>query len=65
MEELMRLAPQRGVRVLVARIVEGNPASLALHQALGFQTIGVMRQVGEKFGRPLDVRLMDKRLGSA
>jgi len=62
MEELMRLAPQRGVCVLVARIVEGNPASLALHERLGFRTIGVMRAVGEKFGRLLDVRLMDCHL---
>ena len=65
MQELMRLAPERGVRVLVARIVEGNPASLALHEALGFRTIGVMRRVGEKFGRLLDVRLMDRHLDGA
>jgi len=62
MEELMRQAPQRGVQVLIARIVEGNPASLALHEKLGFRTIGVMQRVGEKFGRLLDVRLMDRHL---
>jgi phosphinothricin acetyltransferase len=62
MKELMRLAPARGVQVLVARVVEGNPASLALHEKLGFRTIGVMRRVGEKFGRLLDVRLMDRHL---
>jgi L-amino acid N-acyltransferase len=62
MQELMRLAPQRGVQVLVARIVEGNPASLALHEKLGFRSIGVMRRVGEKFGRVLDVRLLDRHL---
>ena len=61
--ELIRQAPGRGVHVLLARIVEGNPASLALHEALGYQTIGVMRGVGEKFGRVLDVRLMDRQLG--
>jgi len=60
--ELIRLAPQRGVQVLLARIVEGNPASLALHETQGFKTIGVMRRVGEKFGRVLDVRLMDRQL---
>ena len=62
--ELIRIAPQREVQVLLARIVEGNPASQALHEALGFQTIGVMRRVGEKFGRVLDVRLMDLQLDS-
>jgi L-amino acid N-acyltransferase YncA len=60
--ELIRLAPQRGIQVLLARIVEGNPASAALHEAHGYQTIGVMRRVGEKFGRVLDVRLMDLHL---
>jgi L-amino acid N-acyltransferase len=62
MEELMRQAPQRGVQVLIARIVEGNPASLGLHQSLGFESIGLMRRVGEKFGRLLDVRLMCRHL---
>jgi L-amino acid N-acyltransferase YncA len=63
--ELIRLAPQRGIQVLLARIVEGNPASIALHEAHGYQTIGVMRRVGEKFGRVLDVRLMDRHLDPA
>ena len=63
--ELIRLAPQRGIHVLLARIVEGNPASVALHEAHGYQTIGVMRRVGEKFGRVLDVRLMDRHLDPA
>ena len=62
MEQLILLAPQRGVQVLVARVVEGNPASLALHEKLGFRTVGVMQRVGEKFGRLLDVRLMDRHL---
>lgn len=62
LQELLDLAPQRGVRVLIARIVEGNPASPGLHEALGFETIGVMRQVGEKFGRLLDVGLLNREL---
>jgi len=65
LEELIRLAPGRGIHVLLARVVEGNPASLALHEALGYQTIGVMRGVGEKFGRVLDVRLLDRQLSQA
>lgn len=60
--ELIRLAPERNVHVLLARIVEGNPASLALHEALGFTPIGLMRRVGEKFGRVLDVRLLERQL---
>ena len=60
--ELIRLAPQRDVHVLLARIVEGNPGSLALHEALGFRSIGVLQRVGEKFGRVLDVRLLERQL---
>ena len=60
--ELIRLAPERGVRLIIARVVEGNAGSLALHEAMGFQTIGIMRRCGEKFGRLLDVRLMDRHL---
>jgi phosphinothricin acetyltransferase len=60
--ELIRLAPQRNVHVLLARIVEGNPASLGLHEALGFTRIGLMRRVGEKFGRVLDVQLLERQL---
>jgi L-amino acid N-acyltransferase len=62
MQELIRIGPSRGVHVFVARIVEGNPGSIRLHESLGFRTIGVMRQVGKKFGKLLDVRLMDLHL---
>jgi phosphinothricin acetyltransferase len=59
LEELIRRARASGLGVILARIVEGNPASLALHEKLGFHTIGTMRRVGEKFGIIHDVRLMD------
>ena len=39
-----------------------NPASIALHQKLGFERIGTMRRVGEKFGRILDVEMMQLHL---
>lgn len=63
LEALLAEAPKRGIRVLIARVVEGNAGSRALHEAAGFRTIGVMREIGEKFGRLLDVRLMDRHLG--
>lgn len=59
---LIDRAGRAGIGVLIARVVEGNPASLALHESVGFTTIGVMRRVGEKFGRLLDVRLLDLHL---
>lgn len=48
------------VRVIVARIAQPNPASVRLHEREGFAPIGLMRRCGEKFGRLLDVLLMDR-----
>jgi len=62
LEELARRARAAGIAVLLARIVEGNPASLRLHRSVGFRTIGVMRRVGEKFGKVLDVELLELHL---
>jgi phosphinothricin acetyltransferase len=47
----------------MARIVGGHEASIALHQACGFEVVGVEREVGRKFGRWLDVVLMQHLLG--
>ncbi|HUH01684.1 MAG TPA: GNAT family N-acetyltransferase [Kofleriaceae bacterium] len=64
--ELIRRGRQAGLGVLLARIAVdpgGEPAaSLALHEALGFRRFGTMRRVGEKFGRILDVELLDLHL---
>jgi L-amino acid N-acyltransferase YncA len=62
MTALLDRARQIGIAVILARIAEGNPASIALHQKLGFERIGTMRRVGEKFGRILDVELMQLHL---
>lgn len=64
--ELIRRGRQAGLGVLLARIAAeatGDPApSLALHEGLGFRRLGTMRRVGEKFGRILDVELLDLHL---
>jgi len=59
---LLDRARAAGIAVVLARIAEGNPASVRLHEAAGFREIGTMRRVGEKFGRVLDVLLMDLHL---
>ena len=41
--------------VLVACITMPNDASVALHEALGFNRVSCFREVGRKFGRWLDV----------
>jgi phosphinothricin acetyltransferase len=65
MLDLIERARPLGIKVIVGRLVVGNDASVRLHESLGFRTIGVMRRVGEKFGRILDVQLMDLHLDGA
>jgi phosphinothricin acetyltransferase len=46
----------------MARIVGDHQASIALHRGCGFGLVGVEREVGRKFGRWLDVVLMQNLL---
>jgi L-amino acid N-acyltransferase YncA len=39
-----------------------NHASIGLHRALGFENVGTLRKVGVKFGRSLDVVILQKSL---
>jgi L-amino acid N-acyltransferase len=43
---------------VLSRITSGNEASIHLHEKLGYKHIGVMKEVGYKFGQFLDVHLM-------
>lgn len=52
-----------GVHLVVAAVAMPNPGSLALHRACGFEEIGVMREVGRKHGRWIDVAWLQKVLG--
>jgi phosphinothricin acetyltransferase len=47
-----------GLHSLIARITEGNEISARLFRSAGFSEIGVMKEVGRKFGKLLDVYLM-------
>jgi phosphinothricin acetyltransferase len=58
--ELLRLAGAHGFHTVIARIVGGHEASIAVHRSCGFDVIGVEREVGRKFGRWLDVVLMQR-----
>jgi phosphinothricin acetyltransferase len=60
--ELVRLAQGYGYHSVVARIVGGHDASISLHAAHGFELVGVEREVGRKFGRWLDVVVMQRLL---
>lgn len=62
--ELIARCEALGYRQMIAAIGDsGNDASIGLHRALGFEPVGVYRTVGLKFGRWLDVVLMQRALG--
>lgn len=63
LEELIRDAGTRGLHTLVSRIADANPVSTHLHRSLGFRSIGVMREVGFKFDRWVDVELFQRMIG--
>ncbi|HZT66556.1 MAG TPA: GNAT family N-acetyltransferase [Acidimicrobiales bacterium] len=63
LEELLRLAQSHGFHAVMARIVGGHEASIGLHRSCGFDVVGVEREVGRKFGRWLDVVLMQRLIG--
>jgi len=47
---------------LIARVASESNESLHLNESLGFVHIGTMKEVGRKFGRLLDVHILQKML---
>ena len=60
--ELLGTAEKTGFHAVFARIVGGHEASIRLHASCGFEHVGVEREVGRKFGRWLDVVIMERLL---
>jgi len=63
LSELVSLSERHGFHAVMARIVGGHEASIGLHRACGFDLVGVEREVGRKFGRWLDVVVMQRLVG--
>jgi phosphinothricin acetyltransferase len=55
---IVEVAAASGFHAVMARIEGGSEASRALHAACGFELVGIEREVGRKFGRWLDIALM-------
>ncbi|MFC3625896.1 arsinothricin resistance N-acetyltransferase ArsN1 family B [Vogesella amnigena] len=53
--ELLQRLTALGLRTVIGGVAQPNPASDALHRALGFKQVANFEQVGRKFGRWLDV----------
>ena len=60
--DMLVRAADHGFHSVMARIVDGHVASIRLHERLGYQMVGVEREVGRKFNRWLDVAVMQKLL---
>jgi L-amino acid N-acyltransferase len=64
LSELVDVATAHGFHAVFARIVGGHEASIRLHEAARFEVVGTEREVGRKFGRWLDVVVMERLLQS-
>ncbi|MBO0846329.1 MAG: N-acetyltransferase [Nocardioides sp.] len=62
-DELLARVRADGIHVALALIALPNPASVALHEACGFEHLGTMREVGRKFDRWLDTAWYQRLLG--
>lgn len=59
---LIERARAAGKHVMVAGIEAGNVTSIKLHNRLGFVQVGLMKEVGTKFGRWLDLAFLQLQL---
>jgi phosphinothricin acetyltransferase len=57
-EAILKAGKDAKLHTIILRIAEGNEASLKLAKSLGFNDVGVMKEVGKKFGKLLDVYIM-------
>lgn len=62
MTTLIERAKAGNIHVMVAAIEAGNTGSIALHKSLGFRLVGTHHEVGQKFGRWLDLTMMELKL---
>ena len=57
---LIETATVSGFHSVIARIESQSLASRGLHESCGFELVGVERQVARKFGKWLDIAVMQK-----
>ena len=64
-EALVPRAVALGKHVMVAGIDAANTGSIRLHERLGFERAGYLREVGCKFGRWLDLVFLQRQLSAS
>ena len=62
LQELIARARQQGLHAMIAGVGADNLASIRFHEALGFEEVARLKEVGFKFGRWLDVVLLQRLL---
>lgn len=62
MQDMEGRARIAGVHVMVAAVTSENPSGRAFHEALGYRLVGTMPEVGHKFGRFMNLWLLQKML---
>ncbi len=60
--DVVRRATEHGFHTVLARVEASNDASVRVHERCGFAVVGTERQIGRKFGRWLDVTVLQKLL---
>ena len=59
---LIQEAKSAGLHAMVAGVEAQNVGSIKLHEKLGFEQVGLLKQVGQKFGRWLDLAFLQLTL---
>lgn len=59
---LLEIAKAHGLRTMIAGITADNAASLRLHERLGYEKAGLIREAGWKFERWLDLIFLQRML---
>ena len=60
--ELIDQARGLGYRTIVATVATDNRSGLQLHEKLGFESVGTIRNAANKFDRWMDITLMQRSL---
>src|SRR5262245_3471571 len=59
---LIEAAHSTGCRTIVASVATDNRAGLHLHQSLGFEVVGTLKNAAYKFSRWMDITLVQRSL---
>ncbi|SEO19585.1 phosphinothricin acetyltransferase [Duganella sp. CF517] len=62
-ETLLEELRAREIHMAIGGIAQPNPASVALHERLGFEKVAHFKQVGRKFDRWIDMGYWELQLG--